>query len=136
PLPRRGFTRNDGTGTVGYSRLTDGDLNTFWKSNPYLTKGFTSEDDSMHPQWVTLDLATTQPIDAIRIAWADPYARRYLVQYWTGDDPIKQPTKGTWLVPGIDRRAQRSSLILIRRVPRSVVKVASRCSRSDKQFAN
>jgi hypothetical protein len=101
PLPRRGFTRNDGTGTVGYSRLTDGDLNTFWKSNPYLTKAFTGEDDSVHPQWVTLDLATTQPIDAIRIAWADPYARRYLVQYWTGDDPIKQPTKGTWLTfPG------------------------------------
>ena len=101
PLPRRGFTRNDGTGTVGYSRLTDGDLNTFWKSNPYLTKTFTGEEDSMHPQWVTLDLATTQPIDSIRIAWADPYARRYLVQYWTGDDPIKQPTKGTWLTfPG------------------------------------
>src|SRR5438105_15592785 len=25
PLPHRGFTRNDGTGAVGYSRLTDGD---------------------------------------------------------------------------------------------------------------
>src|SRR5436305_9689062 len=33
PLPHRGFTRNDGTGAVGYSRLTDGDLNTYWKSN-------------------------------------------------------------------------------------------------------
>src|SRR5690348_4149422 len=33
-LPHRGFTRNDGTGTAGYGRLTDGDLNTYWKSNP------------------------------------------------------------------------------------------------------
>src|SRR5207253_4529872 len=31
----------------------------------------------------------------------EPYARRYLVQYWTGEDPIKQPTKGAWLTfPG------------------------------------
>src|SRR5438046_10289976 len=43
-----------------------------------------------------MDLATTQPVDAIRIAWGEPYARRYLVQYWTGEDPIKQPTKGAW----------------------------------------
>ncbi len=51
----------------------------------------------MHPQWVMLDLATPQSVDAIRIVWADPYARRYLVQYWTGlTDPIKFPTKGVW----------------------------------------
>ena len=24
-------------------------------------------------------------INAIRIAWADPYAKRYRVQYWTGE---------------------------------------------------
>jgi hypothetical protein len=95
-LPHRGVTRNEGTETHGYSRLTDGDLDTYWKSNPYLTKAFTGEDDSLHPQWVTLDLANNLPVNAIRIAWAEPYARRYLVQYWTGDDPIKQPTKGTW----------------------------------------
>ena len=97
PLPHRGVTRNDGTETDGFSRLTDGDLDSYWKSNPYLTKAFTGEDDSLHPQWVMLDLATPQSLNAIRIAWADPYARRYLVQYWTGlTDPIKFPTKGVW----------------------------------------
>jgi hypothetical protein len=99
-LPHRGFTRNDGTET-GYSRLTDGDAATYWKSNPYLTRRFTGEADELHPQWVTLDLAAPHPVDAIRIAWGDPYARRYLVQYWTGGDPIKQPTRGTWVAfPG------------------------------------
>jgi hypothetical protein len=99
-LPHRGFTRNDGTET-GYSRLTDGDAATYWKSNPYLTRRFTGEADDRHPQWVTLDLAAPHLVDAIRIAWGDPYARRYLVQYWTGEDPIKQPTRGTWVAfPG------------------------------------
>ncbi len=51
-LPRRGFTRNDGTENVGFSRLTDGDLASFWKSNPYLTQRFTGESDALHPQWV------------------------------------------------------------------------------------
>jgi hypothetical protein len=95
-LPRRGFTRNDGTDNVGFSRLTDGDLNTFWKSNPYLTQRFTGESDTLHPQWVVMDLAQVQQVDSIRIAWAEPYARRYLVQYWTGDDPIKAATRGAW----------------------------------------
>lgn len=95
-LPRRGFTRNDGTDNVGFSRLTDGDLNTFWKSNPYLTQRFTGESDTLHPQWVVMDLAQLQQVDSIRIEWGEPYARRYVVQYWTGDDPIKAPTRGTW----------------------------------------
>jgi hypothetical protein len=95
-LPRRGFTRNDGTDNVGFSRLTDGDLNTFWKSNPYLTQHFTGESDALHPQWVVMDLAQMQQVDSIRIAWGEPYARRYEVQYWTGDDPIKAVTRGTW----------------------------------------
>jgi hypothetical protein len=96
PLPHRGVTRDDGTDTVGYSRLTDGDEKSYWKSNPYLTAGFTGEDDALHPHWVILDLAGPQPVTAIRIAWAEPYARRYAVQYWTGDDPIKKPTSGVW----------------------------------------
>jgi len=96
PLPHRGFTRNEGTETYGYSRLTDGNGDSYWKSNPYLTRAFTGEDDSLHPQWIVVDLAANREINAIRIDWADPYARRYLVQYWTGEDPIKKPTKGTW----------------------------------------
>ncbi len=101
PLPHRGVTRNDGTDTNGYSRITDGDPATYWKSNPYLTRAFTGEDDVQHPQWVLLDLAEALPVSAIRIAWADPFARRYVVQHWTGDDPIKQPTQGAWLTfPG------------------------------------
>jgi hypothetical protein len=96
PLPHRGVTHDDGTDMVGYSRLTDGDLNSYWKSNPYLTQAFTGEDDSLHPQWVFMDFAAPQMISAVRIAWAEPYARKYLVQYWTGEDPIKKPTLGIW----------------------------------------
>jgi F5/8 type C domain len=96
-LPHRGFTRNDGTDANGFSRMTDGDENTYWKSNPYLSSAFTGEDDSRHPQWVVMDLANSYPVDAIRISWGEPYAKQYIVQYWTGLDPIKQPTEGNWL---------------------------------------
>jgi len=96
-LPHRGFTRNDGTETHGYSRLTDGDENTYWKSNPYLTKPFTGEDDSLHPQWVLIDLQIPQPINALRISWGAPYAKQYLVQYFNGDEAIKFPAKGAWV---------------------------------------
>ena len=95
-LPHRGFTRNDGTGNNGFSRMTDGDPNSYWKSNPYLTKPFTGESDSLHPQWVVIDLTINQMLDSIRIAWADPYATRYSVQYWTGDDPMHYQTRGVW----------------------------------------
>ena len=81
--------RGDGN---GYSRLTDGDLNTYWKSNPYLTKPFTGEED--HPQWVTVDLGSKVEINAIRIAWAAPYATKYRVQYWTGErDPFDRAVR-------------------------------------------
>ncbi len=96
PLPRRGVTRDDGTDTVGYSRLTDGNKGSFWKSNPYLTERFTGEDDATHPQWVILDLGSRQELNAVRIDWAEPYAREYLVQFWTGEDPIRKPAAGSW----------------------------------------
>ena len=95
-LPRRGFTRNDGTGDTGYSRLTDGSEATFWKSNPYLSKAFTGEDDSLHPQWVIVDLKTPELMNSIRIAWGSPFATQYAIQYWTGMDPIGKPTSGIW----------------------------------------
>jgi len=98
PLPHAGFSQPDGQ---SYSRLTDGDPNSYWKSNPYLTKAYTGEDDSLHPQWVVVDMATPQDISAIRIAWADPYAKKYLVQYWTGADPIREAANGAWVTfPG------------------------------------
>src|SRR5579863_4170068 len=95
PLPHRGFSRGDGN---GWSRLTDGDLKSYWKSNPYLTKAFTGEDDSLHPQWVMIDLGSKVPVNAIRIAWAEPYAKHYSVQFWTGElEPFYDgTTKGTW----------------------------------------
>jgi len=96
-LPHRGFTRNGGTEFDGFSRLDDGSLDTYWKSNPYLTKEFTGEDDALHPQWVVISLDKNQSVNAIRIAWGEPYARAYELQYWVGDgDAMDEPTKGEW----------------------------------------
>lgn len=120
PLPHAGFSQPDGT---SYSRLTDGDANTYWKSNPYLTKKYTGEDDSLHPQWVVADMASPQQVNAIRIAWGEPYARHYLVQYWTGQNPIQQPTKGAWLTfPGgaITNGAGGDATIQLSRAPIAV----------------
>jgi F5/8 type C domain len=96
-LPHRGFTRNQGTEDDGYSRLNDGDPKTYWKSNPYLTKLFTKEDESVHPQWVVIDRETKQRINAIRIDWAEPYAKAYAVQYWVGTgDAMDEQGSGDW----------------------------------------
>ena len=86
-LPRRGSTI-DQASDDGYSRITDGDHDSFWKSNPYLDSHFTGESEDAHPQWAVIDLGTPKPIDAIRIHWAMPYATRYRVEYWTGNDPM------------------------------------------------
>src|SRR2546428_505385 len=96
-LRHRGFTRNGGTEFDGYSRLDDGDLQSYWKSNPYLAKEFTGEDDSLHPQWVVIALDKKQDINAIRIHWGDPYAQSFEVQYWDGDgDAMDEQDKGLW----------------------------------------
>jgi hypothetical protein len=95
-LPHRGFTRNGGTPNAGYSRMTDGDETTYWKSNPYLTQHFTGESDALHPQWVIIDLAQVQQVDSLHISWAEPYATKFLVQQWLGEDPMQSPTRGVW----------------------------------------
>src|SRR5947209_4953180 len=79
-LPRRGNTI-DQANNDGYSRLTDDDEKSFWKSNPYLDAYFTGEPDSLHPQWVIVDLGTEMPIYAIKILWGKPFATSFSVDY-------------------------------------------------------
>jgi hypothetical protein len=102
-LPRRGSTRDQGDDD-GYSRMDDGDSTTYWKSDPYLSSAYTHEPDSAHPQWAMIDFERPHPVDAIRIAWGEPHATRFDVQYWTGGDAmleqpngaVLQSTKGAW----------------------------------------
>jgi F5/8 type C domain len=103
-LTHRGCTHNGGT-ERGYSRLTDGDPGTFWKSNPYLTEAFTHEDDSLHPQWIIVDLRKYYDVNAIRIDWCEPSAREYEVQYWVGVDPMN------WEEPAMDSTNQRGEYL-------------------------
>ena len=79
-LPRRGNTI-DQAANDGYSRLTDGDASSFWKSNPYLDERYTGEANFEHPQWVVIELSTSEPVNAIRIDWGTPYATRFEIQY-------------------------------------------------------
>src|ERR1700732_2055061 len=76
-LPHRGFS------TSGDRPIMGPNLS-YWKSNPYLTRKFTGEKDSLHPQWVIVDLQAEKPVSAIRIMWASPYATIYQVEYWVG----------------------------------------------------
>ncbi|MBL8250993.1 MAG: discoidin domain-containing protein [Candidatus Competibacter sp.] len=85
-LPRRGNTVDQAENN-GYSRLADGDPATFWKSDPYLDRRYTGEDNRRHPQWLIADFGKRTPVDALRVAWGQPYAVVYTVQYWEGEDP-------------------------------------------------
>jgi hypothetical protein len=95
-LPRRGDTI-DQANNEGWSRLDDGDLTTFWKTNPYLAPRFSH--DVARPQWAIVELGDKVPIDTARIWWGDPYAQAFEVQYWTGVD--EYDAEGRWVAfPG------------------------------------
>lgn len=95
-LPHRGSSRDQGDDD-GYSRIDDGNPSTYWKSNPYLTHAYTGRPDSENPQWAVVQFLAPQAIDAIRIAWAKPFATRYHIEYWTGTaDAILHPASASW----------------------------------------
>lgn len=96
-LPRRGNTI-DQANDDGYSRLDDGDQQSFWKSNPYLDRAFTAETNSLHPQWIVIEFEKPEPVNTLRLAWAEPFAARYLIQYGNFDDvsDIALNPPGTW----------------------------------------
>jgi hypothetical protein len=90
-LPHRGFS------TSG-DRPVQGPNLSYWKSNPYLSSKFTGESDSQHPQWVVMDLRAERPVSAVRIAWANPYAKTYRVEYWVGKNALDfdRGPQGEW----------------------------------------
>ncbi len=96
-LPRRGNTK-DQANHDGYSRLSDGDLESFWKTNPYLDAFYTGEDNALYPQWVLVNFRKDVPVNALRILWAEPYAVDYDVQYWEGEPAefYKDMLRGRW----------------------------------------
>jgi hypothetical protein len=133
-LPRRGNTI-DQANDDGYSRIADGDKESFWKSNPYLDSHFTGESDDPHPQWVIIDLGRHKPVNAIRIHWAAPYASRYRVEYWPGDDPMHlQPDEEDDWQPfthgNIENAHRGDELVRLAERPRSVQFVRIVMSRS------
>jgi hypothetical protein len=125
-LPHRGTTMDSEEQGFHYSKLTDGDLNTYWKSNPYLSQHFTGEDDALLPQWVILDLGSMQDVDAVRIAWAEPYATEYRIQFWTAgeNNPRHEATSGIWQTfpRGIVHNARGGTVLL----PLTDIRVSAR----------
>ena len=108
-LPHRGFA-------IGGNRPLSNVGLSYWKSNPYLTSKFTRESDAHHPQWVIVDLIAAQPVNAVQIAWVNPYTTAYLVQYWVGTDALNFDAgpKGEWksFSSGVFHRAHGGTVTL------------------------
>jgi hypothetical protein len=102
-LPRRGDSV-DQANDKGYSRLDDGDPKSFWKSNPYLDRRFTHLSAN-RPQWVVVSFEEALPLDAMRIAWARPWARRFRIQFWQGRDEYDKAGRWVDFVHGAQVRA-------------------------------
>ncbi|MFL5740670.1 MAG: discoidin domain-containing protein [Flavisolibacter sp.] len=81
-LPRRGNT-SDQANNDGYSRISDGDRSSFWKSNPYLDEQTTAEKS--HAQWMVVDLGKEEWINAVEVEWGAPYAKEFTVDYASTD---------------------------------------------------
>ena len=96
-LARRGNTI-DQANDEGYSRLDDGDAQSFWKSNPYLSREFTGETNAAHPQWIVIEFPTPTAINAMRFLWGELFATQYQIQYGNFDDvsDIALNPPGTW----------------------------------------
>jgi hypothetical protein len=102
-LPHRGFSISEDSPLQSPNP-------SYWKSNPYLTRKFTGEDDASHPQWVVLDLQAEKPVSAIRIGWANPYAATYQVDYWAGTRALDfdRGPEGEWksFASGVIKKSQ------------------------------
>ena len=104
-LPHRGFS------TSGDRPIQTPDLS-YWKSNPYLTSRFTHERDALHPQWVVVDLRSPQPVSAIQIAWKDPFAVAYQVEYFDGQHALDfdRGPAGAWkMFPNGEMKSRKAA---------------------------
>ena len=114
-LPRRGNSI-DQANNDSYSRLDDGDLESFWKSNPYLDEHFTHESNNLHQQWVVIEFAKPQDIDAVRLLWGTPFATMYRIQYANFEDisDIALSPAGMWhdFPRGVIRRGNGGDVFL------------------------
>lgn len=86
----RGTTSSYGTP----SHLTDGNTATTWMSNV--------DTNSPNHQYVILDLTGggTTTVSAVTIAWGNPYATSFQVQYWTGatyQSPTNTNPESLWV---------------------------------------